>query len=214
METHFSGGLAGRAMVLDGNAPVCAKLVARTARALANSGARVVTVHAPADRPFPLTDLIRQVVRQAPPDIASLDRLECAFETLTRPEPGRSRAVLLVVNAEKLARESLEYLQLTCRSGREFRLMLLGRRELVGALAGPGLGWLREHIVVTNVSAAPVPPPKVRRPTRAKLWAMGGSSLAAALALIFWLALTRMFPSELRALLQPAVAAAPNSAKL
>ena len=126
--------------------------MAQTALYLAEAGSRVVTVHAPPDRRLALSEFIGLVVRQAPPELSGYDRLQCAFETLTRLEPSCTGAVLLVANAEMLKREVLEYLQLTCRSGRMFRLMLLGRQGLVEALAGAGLGWLREHIVVAPLA--------------------------------------------------------------
>src|SRR3954452_16027077 len=190
MRTIFdiSARQPARAAAFVAPGPIAPDALDRAARQLAANGARVITVWASTEQSLALPDLITALVQQAPPGKAAAHRLELAFDTLTEAGPGFSAVVLLVANAEMLALAPLHYLQLAARSSEQLRLVLLGDSGVTGALAGPGLAWLRERIEVqplqpsTPPAVTPAPRPAGRGQIRH--WAPVAASVAVALCVL------------------------------
>lgn len=127
--------ICGRTAVLD-----------RAAAELAAARVHVIRVSAPASGSLGLPELVAQVAGQADPGALSDGDVELAFQALTEPDEGCPWIALLVDDAERLQPSALRYIQLTCRSVPELRLVLAGEPGFPRLLDGDEFAPLRERL--------------------------------------------------------------------
>lgn len=140
----FEEAVSGRTIVLD-----------RAAAELASSRVRVLRVAAPASRRLGLPELVAQVAGQADPGALSDGDVELAFQALTEPDEGCRWIALLVDDAECLLPSALRYIQLTCRSVPELRLVLAGEPGFLDMLNGEEFTSLRQRLTCAQRRPAP-----------------------------------------------------------
>ena len=141
----------------------------RAAAELAATRVHVIRVAAPASGSFNLPALVAQIAGQADPAALSDGDVELAFQALTEPDEGCPWIALLVDDAECLQPPALRYLQFTCRSVPELRLVLAGEPGFLELLDGDEFAPLRERLTrapprpaapVEQSSSAEAPPPE------------------------------------------------------
>ncbi|MGI8624488.1 MAG: hypothetical protein ACR2NB_13645 [Solirubrobacteraceae bacterium] len=190
--------VSGRTAVLD-----------RAAAELTGSRVRVLRAAAPASGRLGLPELVAQFAGQADPGVLSDGDVERAFQALTEPDEGCECIALLVDDAECLQHSALRYIQLTCRSVPELRVVLAGEPGFPDMLNGDEFTWLRQRLTGvlhrpahaderTTSAEAPLPcpaaaetgpaPPHVAARRPVELWVFVVLAMLASLCLGVWAA--------------------------
>jgi len=114
-------------IVLTGDDPARREVLDRIAHELASLRCRVVRVAANEADEFSLQDFVQQLSGQLGSDGGTEDTLERVHRYLTEVDAGCDRIVLLIDHAHRLQSPGLRFLQLTCRSSPNLRVVLASK---------------------------------------------------------------------------------------